>query len=64
MKMLKMLRQKHGYTQQEFAEICGIDWRLLSKYERGERHPKIVLLKMFAKVLECSVDDLIADVKR
>lgn len=62
MKILKMLRQKHGYTQKEFAEICGIDWRLLSKYERGERQPKIVLLKQFASVLECTVDDLISDV--
>ncbi len=62
MKMLKMLRQRRGYTQQEFAKICGLDWRLLSKYERGERQPKIVMLKMFAKALECSVDDLISDV--
>lgn len=63
MQMLKMLRQKSGYTQKEFAEICGIDWRLLSKYERGERQPRIVMLKMFAKVLDCSVDDLIVDIK-
>lgn len=62
MQRLKTLRQKHGYTQKELAEICGIDWRLLSKYERGECKPKIVLLKLLARVLECSVDDLVSDI--
>lgn len=62
MKALKRIRKQKGLTQAELAEICGIDPKLLSRYERGERTPKLPLLKLLSVVLDCTVDDLLTDV--
>jgi transcriptional regulator with XRE-family HTH domain len=34
---LRKLREKHGVTLRDLAEVCGIDFTLINKYENGHR---------------------------
>lgn len=39
-KILRLLRQEKGLSQQELADALGISKSAISMYERGERQPK------------------------
>jgi len=38
---IKALRLKHGYTQQQFANIVGVTYQAVSKWETGKSVPDI-----------------------
>lgn len=59
---LRKYRKAKGFTQKQLADIVGVKPHTISNYETGEREPPLALLKMFAKVLDCSVDDLLSDI--
>mgnify|MGYP002517928557 CR=1 FL=1 len=61
MTTLKKVRQEKGLTQKDLAEKVGIDWHVLSTYERGVRQPDIVIIYNLAVALDCSIDSLIVD---
>lgn len=47
MTILKQIRKKNRYTQEEFAKILGIKKRAYASYENGERKtPPLVLAKI------------------
>lgn len=58
---LKNLRKEKGLKQKELAEKVGINWQVLSSYEQGYRRPDLVTLYNLSVALECSMDDLVAD---
>ena len=60
-KQLKIARQKdkNKYTQQDIADILGIDASAYSNYETGKREPNVAKLKEIAKILNVSVDFLL-----
>lgn len=58
---LKNLRKEKGLKQKELAEKVGINWQALSSYEQGYRRPDLVTLYNLSVALECSMDDLVAD---
>lgn len=62
---LKQLREKRNLTQAELATLTGISIRTLQSYEskngRDLNHASLYSLLMFAKVLRCSLMDLIDD---
>ena len=58
---LKNLRKEKGLTQKDLAEKVGINWQVLSSYEQGYRRPDLVTLYNLSVALECSMDDLVAD---
>ncbi|WP_206809561.1 helix-turn-helix transcriptional regulator [Paradesulfitobacterium ferrireducens] len=47
---LKYYREKLGVTQQEMEWRCDVERNQWSRYEAGEREPKIALAHRFAKV--------------
>lgn len=55
---LRQIRKELGETQDEFAARIGTSKQVLSRYEVGQRIPKISLVEQYAKSLNVSVDYL------
>ncbi len=58
---LKRAREAKGMTQQTLADKVYVTRQAVSRWERGERYPDLVSLKMLSSVLEVSVDKLLDD---
>lgn len=58
-KLLVELRKEHNYTQNDIAEICGVSYQAVSKWERGENLPDTMILKELAHLYNISVDELL-----
>lgn len=56
---LKMLRQAHGLTIEEFANKVGISKSSVGYYENQNRVPDILVAGRMAEVLKVSTDYLI-----
>ena len=54
------LRRQKGLTQNELAERLGISYQAVSKWERGETLPDVMLLLDLANILETTVDRLLS----
>ena len=52
---LMELREKHGLTQSELAERCGIDQADISRIERGSTSPTARTLQRIADALGADV---------
>ena len=61
-KRIQIIRRKKGYTQQEFAEKIGLSTNYLSDIERGKSSPRLDKLVSIINTLECTADDIFADV--
>lgn len=57
---IKRLRQKRGFTQEQFAEKIDIATRTLSGIETGENFVTADTLEKFLKVLDISISELFA----
>lgn len=55
---MRIIREKREMTLEEMAEFLGTTKQALSRYERGERTPKITLAAKFADMLEVPLEDL------
>ena len=55
---LRQIRKERGETQDEFAARIGTSKQVLSRYESGQRIPKISLAEKYAQALSVSVDYL------
>lgn len=55
---IKAFRKSLDKTQQEIAEVAGIQTTQLSTYETGQRTPNIDTLARIAKALNKSLDEL------
>lgn len=55
---LRQIRKELGESQEEFAARIGTYKQVLSRYETGERVPKISLVEKYAKSLGVTVDYL------
>lgn len=51
------LRLKHGWSQQELAEVSGLSLRTIQRIEAGAT-PSLESLKSLAAVFEVSIEDL------
>lgn len=58
---IRKLRKEKELKQVDLAKMVGIKNNTLSQYETGERMPNIEMLTKLAKVLNCSIDELIKD---
>lgn len=58
---LKRICEENGWTLEEMAKRLGSTKQVLSRYERGERTPKITMAAKFAEALGVSLQDLIGD---
>ncbi len=49
---LRRHRLAKGLSQEEFADLCGLDRTYVSGIERGLRNPTVVVLERMAGVLD------------
>ena len=59
---LRKLRKNIGLSARELGIISGVSFRMILKYETGEKnidHAKAETLFKLAKALSCNVSDLI-----
>lgn len=61
MERLRALRKAHGLTQQQMADLLGIDRTTYTKYERGQSEPNLAALRLIARQFSVTIDYLIGD---
>ena len=59
---LEEIRKSRGMTQTELSKAAGLSQAFVSDVERGKCLPSVETLVRFARVLDCTLDDLV-DVK-
>ena len=57
---IRTMREKAGFSQEQFAHDCGLDRAYYGLLERGGRHPTIKTVWIIANALGKRPRDLIA----
>jgi transcriptional regulator with XRE-family HTH domain len=52
-------RKEKGFTQEELATAVKVTWRHISRMERGHVKSSVMLLARIAKVLDCSIEEIL-----
>lgn len=52
------LRKERGMTQCELASLAGVQQNTISQLESGKRNPSVNMLKKFAEIFGCTIDEL------
>lgn len=60
---LKKLREEQGYSQESFADHCGLHRTYISGIERGVRNPTVVIVDKIAKALKVPAGQLLDETK-
>lgn len=60
-KRLRQLRERAGLTQVELSLKAGAGVMACSRIERGAVEPKLSTVQAFAKALDVTVDELLAE---
>lgn len=58
---LREIRHKKGFSQEELAELAGIDRTYVGGVERGERNLSLLNVKRISDALGINVKDLFDD---
>lgn len=58
-KFISDLRKKNNLTQQSLANLLGVTYQAVSKWENGKSIPDIMILKEISKHFNVSIDELI-----
>jgi transcriptional regulator with XRE-family HTH domain len=57
--VLIQLRKENGYTQSQLADMLGVSYQAVSKWERGENLPDAYTLLDLAKIYNVTVDEIL-----
>ena len=57
-KAVRKRRRKLGVSQEEFADMCGLDRTYIGGIERGERNVSLVNIEKIAHTLRISLSEL------
>ncbi len=60
---LKKLREEQGFSQESFADHCGLHRTYISGIERGVRSPTVLVLDKIADALKVPAGQLLDDTK-
>ena len=60
---LKRFREEQGFSQESFADHCGLHRTYISGIERGVRNPTVVILDKIAKGLGIPAGALLDELK-
>ena len=56
---LKMLRKEKGYSQEEFAFLCGLDRTYIGRLENLKRDPTLPVLDKIANAFKIELYELL-----
>ncbi len=59
---LRERRRKLGVSQEEFADLCGLDRTYVGGIERGDRNLALVNIEKLARALKISLSELFRSV--
>jgi transcriptional regulator with XRE-family HTH domain len=57
-KAVRSRRQKLGVSQEEFADMCGLDRTYVGGIERGERNLALINIEKIARTFRISLSEL------
>lgn len=57
-KALRQRRHKLGVSQEEFADMCGLDRTYIGGIERGERNVALINIEKIARAFRISLAEL------
>lgn len=57
MKNIHSLRDAANLTQEQLAEVLGVDRTTITKWESGKAKPRYDMLPKIAAALKCSIAD-------
>ena len=60
---LRRFREEQGFSQETFADHCGLHRTYISGIERGVRNPTVMILEKIAKALKVPAGALLDEVK-
>ena len=55
---LQQLRERKGISRRALAELCGMEYATIRRYERGDREPSLSALTALADFFGVSLDEL------
>lgn len=58
---IQLLRKKHGYSQENLAELCNVSRQCISKWEADIALPAIDKLLILSSLFQVSIDVLVKD---
>lgn len=58
---IKEYRLRAGLTQQQLAQVVGVDRSTMSYYESGKAQPSLAVLVKIARVLNATLDEIVCD---
>jgi transcriptional regulator with XRE-family HTH domain len=61
---VRRLRSEQGFSQESFAERCGVHRTYMGIIERGEKAVTIVTAKKIARALGITLADLFGELER
>ncbi|MBQ7671329.1 MAG: helix-turn-helix transcriptional regulator [Clostridia bacterium] len=59
--MIHIQQRRGEMTQEQLAEKLGVDRSTIAKWETGKATPRLNMLCKLAKILNCSISDLVED---
>lgn len=60
---LRRFREERGFSQEAFADHCGLHRTYISGIERGVRNPTVLIVEKIAKALKVSAAELLQEGK-
>ncbi|MDD4188097.1 MAG: helix-turn-helix transcriptional regulator [Bacilli bacterium] len=61
---IKKLRKDNNQTQQDFAEMFGVTYQAVSKWENGKNIPDILILKEICKKFNIDINEILDGEKK
>ena len=58
---LLLLRKRHGYSQEQLADLLGISRQSVSKWESGQAMPELIKMIQISDLFSVPIDDLVRD---
>lgn len=58
---IRKLRHQRNFSQEQFANLCGLDRTYIAGIEQGKRNVSIINIEKIAKAFEISLSELFED---